>query len=1200
MVNKTQFYKTKVALAVVLSLGLAACGDSDGDVSTATSQSATDATQNTVGNQNDLTGTVQGVVVDTNGNPLAGVMVYLGDAETTTNAGGQYVFTGVAVTNVSGVNNEGNETADGTTSTLVVTVGGSATHLGALVTVTPQAQVNNTGGTGDAAGGNSGSNSDTTIQTFIDGFTAEAGVAVLPSLNAGAYGFVRDCRTGAPLTDAQDILSLDFVKVADDSDVNSTVAGNGTQITNAEDTHTIGTDADGKFSLANLAGNSEYAISAKEGWRITSTGTVVDAEDEEFNTESEGSSQFLGTIEVCPTSFTPGANAAPYISSISNSIDPVADEGFKWSVLKPGIDGTAGKEIVINFSEAMNVADIDLDKVVITKQLNFSDLSDGEVLVDVAVDTDGAKIISMSEDGKSMTIQLAEALPEMTKFSVWMPRWQYMDTYYAGAMTIVTGDHGTGENDDSVEDDLTSDAAVAGEIVGSSDKGISSDTINNSQFKTEYVRTRICTYIEVQTTVEGVTGEQLIQTLPAEQLPETAASWDNGVNGAGAISNLNGQESVTPGIDTGDRIATRWGITYDNDQAVVTGDLGTLSTVNDINVTHLRGSAVQAGTTTKYNNGDGTYGIDVDNAAHGDVIRLQPTAAFGIVGENINVDLLDLIAPTTTLQENYGLYAETGYNRDTADSGLVAAGEGGEVSVPGAAAQLGDPIVYIQPRHLSPVNASNTADRFDEFEALAGLRTVAGNTLVDGDSSLTAGDTDSDNPLYHAAEYAAWADRSNPLGFAFSENIYVATGAAIGASATTELTNASFINSVTRNIDGNLVAASGLSADLATVDVADMVNLANDDHNYVVQFEGLVADKLSSASTGDNTATADDSARVLLQDAMPAFMTTSRWTGTTVEFTFNEAVVPVGAGANTTVFCFTDPTTGDADGDCADAGEYALTLDGSLRTDADANNDEDEGAYVLSADGMSLTVYVDGSKVQPLMVGTATVNPEFFFNDDADASLEQHTAVSWDNLADANGNVWDTFDEDSNNTAEDAKDLDPLDGRYLVDAPRFLAYDDVGPFEVTNARFIYIDEAGGGTGDTDGVVSFTISFSHPLDLRDVGTPMGFALDAAGWNGVDRVWVGSVAGELTLINTMFQIDLDGTAGGGAFADLSNAAATDVSVTISSDYRTITVLTSEAADAIDANTTIIQFQDLLDSSIIDGAQWATLDYVVTNTQ
>ena len=76
MVNTTQFYKTKVALAVVLSLGLAACGDTEGDAgskSTSTSNSVVDATQNAVETQSDLTGTVQGVVVDSNGNPIEGV-----------------------------------------------------------------------------------------------------------------------------------------------------------------------------------------------------------------------------------------------------------------------------------------------------------------------------------------------------------------------------------------------------------------------------------------------------------------------------------------------------------------------------------------------------------------------------------------------------------------------------------------------------------------------------------------------------------------------------------------------------------------------------------------------------------------------------------------------------------------------------------------------------------------------------------------------------------------------------------------------------------------------------------------------------------------------------------------------------------------------------------------------------------------------
>ncbi|MCI2285021.1 carboxypeptidase-like regulatory domain-containing protein [Colwellia sp. MSW7] len=126
MVNKTQFYKTKVALAVVLSLGLAACGDSDGDEgSTSTSNTTVDAPQNSTSEQHGLTGTISGKVQDTNGRAVVGAMVYFMGQETTTDAGGNYVFADVLVTNLNGNNDNGtgNE-VDEIPSALTVTIMG--------------------------------------------------------------------------------------------------------------------------------------------------------------------------------------------------------------------------------------------------------------------------------------------------------------------------------------------------------------------------------------------------------------------------------------------------------------------------------------------------------------------------------------------------------------------------------------------------------------------------------------------------------------------------------------------------------------------------------------------------------------------------------------------------------------------------------------------------------------------------------------------------------------------------------------------------------------------------------------------------------------------------------------------------------------------------------------------------------------------
>ena len=478
MVNKTQFYKTKVALAVVLSLGLAACGDSDGDegsVSNSTTQS--DATQNTVGNQSELTVTVKGLVIDSNGNPVVGAAVWLGNTETKTTGGGQYEFTDINVTDVVGVNNEGDEADDNTThQSLTITVRSTDTYLGAIVTVTPEAQVNNTGGEGS---GNTtdGANSTTTIQTFVSGYTVEAGTAVLPMLNAGTYGYVRDCRTGQPLANVEDVLSLDFVTVNEDAD--SVI---GTQLTNSEDNHDIDSDADGMFSLTSLAANSTYTLSAKKGWEITNglsgsshtstsvvvvadngpdsttvvsdttvvtgnttvrtvvTAVVVDADDEKttttvvtttvansVSTGSEDSSEFLGTIEVCPVEFVPSdVSKAPFIKSIDGQIgtstvgltgttstDAVpATVAAQYAALNQGVVN----DFVINFSEEMastfNLAEARV-KIIAPGTTTSVTVSDATV--------------TLAADGKSAVVTFAADLAEGTKVDVWFPHWTATD-----------------------------------------------------------------------------------------------------------------------------------------------------------------------------------------------------------------------------------------------------------------------------------------------------------------------------------------------------------------------------------------------------------------------------------------------------------------------------------------------------------------------------------------------------------------------------------------------------------------------------------------------------------------------------------------------------------------------------------------------------------------------------------------------------
>ena len=1176
MVNKTQFYKTKVALAVVLSLGLAACGDSDGDAGAA-------ATQNTVGNQNQLSGTVQGVVVDSNANPIAGVAVYLGNAETVTNAGGQYVFTNVGVTDVQGVNNEGDESDNDNTQTLVVTIAGTADFLGALVTVTPRAQVNNTGGQGDT---DNGDNSLTTIQTFVDGFTAEAGIAVLPRLNAGAYGFIRDCRTGLQLTDTASILSLDFDENGDDLDAN--VSGgfeNGTLLTNSEDTHTVGSDANGAFSLTALAANSTYTITPKQGWVITTNGpesAIIGSLS--VSTGSEGSSELLNTIEVCPVGFvendvTPGA---PFINTVSASIGTTTGGGttnYEYTVLTKGVDGTGG--ITLNFSEAIT-AGIDVNDVVVTLAANDDDTV--QTIADIATKADGTPDVTLAADGLSLTVVLANPLADEQRFSIWFPKWQYLDNK---GNKIVTGDDedalGAIENVDLVQDDDLLDTLI-GDGDGSDEFGIISDMISQETGKVGYVRTRLCTYIAPPKTPEGLVGEQLVKTLDASLLA-VGPLWDNNGDGDltdGNVSNLNGQEDAADNRDTGERLETRFGGSVTNDLAVIVGSVQNATGITAAVVAGTGAATFSYGTPVI--NADGTYSITADDTAHGTQVTLTPQGAFGVSGTPVTVTLEDKVTPTTILQENYELWAvEAAYNATTVTAGTGAAGSGGEVAEGEVAGADGDPIIYIQPRHLSPTT-NNLSDRYEEFDSF---------------QFNTAGYTDAfrlidaiENPLYSGPGYAGWTTRGNSLGVAFSETIATTVTAPLH-SASINLTLTGVLNGLTTDIDGNTIIGQPDTVgavtipnngnDLARFTVSDMVDFANNDHNEAIDFtNGSIAD------TQSNAANANSQARVVIRDAMPAFVTAARWDGSNIIINFNERIVP----ENGDVLRLGDLTNVTA--------TFPLTL-------VTANTFPTEGAYSLNVAGNELTVAVDAANMSGLFQnGPGDV---FLFDSNGDATTENHLALNWDDIEDSRGNSWATFDRDENATPTvDTDGIAGADrfGRYLVDAPRFMLYNDVGIFTITKQTIGYLDGDLPIDGDDDGIVTVRFSFSHPIDLLDDNDPIAVGDQRSALRvALDDAQPGDYNGALTLttaqLQNIFALSLTGIPANAPFANGASLAAS-----FSADYKVISLTLHEAANDIDAGITRIDFWETVtfgatlqvDSAITDEFL-AAENYTVVNS-
>ncbi|GAC18140.1 carboxypeptidase-like regulatory domain-containing protein [Paraglaciecola arctica] len=1151
MVNTTQFYKTKVALAVVLSLGLAACGDSEGDAgSTATTTSSTDATQNTTGNQNELSMTVQGVVVDTNGNPLAGVAVYLGSLETVTNAGGQYTFSGVGATNVNGVNNEGDESDDDVTQSLVVTIAGTAEHLGALVTVTPQAQVNNTGGQGDASGGNS----NTTIQTFVSGLTAQAGTAVLPMLNAGAYGYIRDCVTGAALVDTADLLSLDFVTVTADADAVDPILPadvfNGVQLTNSEDNHTISADANGMFSLTGLAANSTYKVTAKQGWAIKSVAPEL-IEGATFTTDSEGSSTFLNTVEVCPVDFTPvDKTTDPIIKSIDGQIGTttVLDGGIDYAALTQNVVN----DFVIRFNEEMAAT---------------FDLSEARVKVDG--DTIADATVTLSADGTFATVSFVEDLDEGSKVDVWFPHWLAVDAD-EGVFLI--------DNADIDWDDIA--------VVTST--------------KAVYSHAYFCTFNKPSGDGDIVLGPQVIDADASEDAGDTelaaysSAFADNLVGATEAtatpisavLSQLNGDANTAARLEAlGDEIigTPTLGGLFDYNYAVVTVDAE--DSPGGI-VWGGTANASQVSAPTAGNKGVATY----DGTAHGKTVTLTPQNGFGdtLTAKTQSVTLVDAIAPTTVLQESYAI-TSAGAPQDGGSLTITSStfnarfGNGGEISSPdvGAQATVGNPVIYVQPRHLAGQDERN--EEFDTLTADMGGRLSAADLTAGATAAdvrvvtINNGANTADYPLYDETAFAAWAAIPAEIGVAFSENLVVGAGSPTFTGTAGLASNFVINNDVKHTIDDDPSGAGSVDVDLVDFDTTDVVALANTEAGAMLGFATAYADAVG------NEITTESNANVMIQDAMPPMVTAARWTGPELEITFNE-VVDIDATTTIQLWDPTNPTVG--------AGNtLAVTLD----PDAIAGS-----ATAFTQNGNVITITLSGTDSTAITAlfenGT---NGEFLYEEDGEASQEeQHLILSWDNINDATGNKWADFTPAVTGTTGGIEDTAALiPNRWEVVAPRFLAYNDVGPYTVTTS-FSNLETA--PAADNDGFTA-VITFSHRIS---VGGALGSADD-----GTQDIEVADIDNDgvffedVADVNAYFFLDLDGNgtdAGAGEDFPAGTSAALIHTATNSRIELVIpAVAATSGTTRIVADATVDVNGDLINTvnSSITG-QKRVVDVVVTN--
>ena len=317
---------------------------------------------------------------------------------------------------------------------------------------------------------------------------------------------------------------------------------------------------------------------------------------------------------------------------------------------------------------------------------------------------------------------------------------------------------------------------------------------------------------------------------------------------------------------------------------VFTGNAAKYS-INTI-VTDAADTATAANTVFAASASTAAFGADhgVDAADDGDKLKVTFMDDFGVAAADASVTLIDNVPPVTVLQENYNLYSLAGYSQILSTAGEADYGQGGEVANDGSSATAGNPLIWIQPRHLQQKGLNNAQPSRNATNTYGSLLDLSGR--VDTGETATAMDSSTNilgRPTYDAAGYTAWAatPTTNEIGVDFSENVALTTTAPTPNGISTGLSGYIANNNVALDVDGN-----ASNADLVQVTVADVMSLANTDNTGFLDFVGAVRD----TSDSENAATADTNAKVIFRDAMPPLVTTAGWDGSNLTMVFNEAV----------------------------------------------------------------------------------------------------------------------------------------------------------------------------------------------------------------------------------------------------------------------------------------------------------------------
>lgn len=884
------FQKAKLATAIALvsstTLLTGCLVDGDRSNSVTTSSTAADPANNFERVANPV-GTVVGLVQDIQGNPISGATVSIAGRTTTTTSAGTYQFTDIPVTDV--VANASTSTASanesnavlGNSPALMVSIQPPAGYLGATVTVTAPASVIDYGADDNCTDSNAGSTvtcaANANTHSFIDGFLAQAGTAVLPALNATVTGTLRDDDTGVALANTEITLEMigTYLSGASLEDaVLLTNSQNGTLISYAVGNVVTTTDDEGRFTFTNVPSKSAllprvagYILESVQENEVTISG------DDAISTADWTSGIEVG--EVAVSRIIPNAdNEAPYVTRVDSVTDGIP------GLFNDDIDvSAAGTGLVVHFSEPLadSVDAATLENSVEILVWNDTGTSAGDAKYDSDEFDSGEyatiNSIALSADRTSMTIVLDDNVTEGQSLHVNMLKVDFTDI--AGNRLVVSG---------AVDYDFS---------VSTSDNNVG------------FVRLEISTFVDINKGAPAVDAQQFAEDDSGVNLYQAVtdissvftdvndndtlisnlnATNDNGATTTEVNARLTALHSAIGGTATG----------IDSDQALIKftpneasgyiiqirDELGN-NVTNYANITDLSDNVVtllNVGTTGQaITLSDSNEVALVLNAVEaGWTVAIIPVDDLGYAfGTPNTTTLADLVPPTTVPQTSYGV-------TDTSDYLVTGEtfGEGGELVNEGDV-QGGTPYLNITAQLLDNLSADGTptlATANDDDSLIAELTE---NNTVDSSTGLPY--ITGANAPYDPVAYTAMASAAaRSMGVAFSEDIARLADPAYSGSVGL-VSNWAVANDITQNDKG-----VNVSVDLMTFDVASVFTLAADD-SAIIDF----TDGVTDTATTPNTAVASANAKVIVRDALPPFIVSGTYNGENVTLEFNETIVPV-------------------------------------------------------------------------------------------------------------------------------------------------------------------------------------------------------------------------------------------------------------------------------------------------------------------